>query len=264
MEGEIFLFFSGDIDAKEDKEGADERHPSETLVEEEQRGYRSKERIQIEVIGGREGAEVLQHQVPHHKADERSQYPQEEQITPNGRDQQPLQGEVPGLEEKDGQNGEQAVEKDFPRDENRAVAPLQLEDNQAIEGPKQRSSQGEQIAHGRELQDKVAVEHQESYAKQGNNRAGKQPGSPLLVGEKEARKERGDKRCGADDKGYVGGLRNAECRIFGQEIEATPRQSTQQQPSLIPPVVGHQPTRRDEPDAHVGHQETEQKNLLRT
>ena len=135
--GKFFLFFSGDIDAKEDKEGADERHPSETLVEEEQRGYRGKERIQIEVIGGREGAEVLQHQVPHHKADERSQYPQEEQITPNGRDQQPLQGEVPGLEEKDGQNGEQAVEKDFPRDENRAVAPLQLEDNQAIEGPKQ-------------------------------------------------------------------------------------------------------------------------------
>ena len=84
-----------------------------------------------------------------------------------------------------------------------------------------------------------------------------QPGASLLVGEKEARKERSEKWRRADNKGYIGSLRNAECRIFGEEIEATPCQSTQQQPPLVLPIVGKQPTRRDEPDTHVGHQETE-------
>ncbi len=114
-------------------------HGSKRLAQEKEGADGSEQWIEVDVVGSADGAQTLQDDVPHHKAHQRCQQTQEKQVEQHRRRRERRQGKLPGVHQKGGQDGEQAIEKDLAGDEYRGITVGHTAHNEAVDSPGQSS-----------------------------------------------------------------------------------------------------------------------------
>jgi len=249
------LLLPRQIDAEQYAGSTQQGHGRQRFAQKNQGADGRENRVQIQIIGSADGTQPLEDEVPHHEASQRSQHTKEQQVHPDDRPRERLQRKLPGTNHEGGKYGEQAIKENLAGNEDRGVSLGHLTHNQAIESPAKGSRQREYVTQGRELQHKIAVEDDQSYAQQGQQRTAHQPlRGPLAPIEKPSQQQ-GKQGRAAHNEGHVRGERHTQRRILRQEVERTARHTCQQHPALVLPRAAQQRSWRDEPDAHVGNEE---------
>ena len=221
---------AGDDDAEQDQGGADGAGRRQAFAEQDHRGDQCEHRIEVDVVGRRDVAELGHHQVPGHEAGEGSDKSEEQQVADHGRLAERLQGEAVAVEQE-GDDRQQAVNKNLARGEERAVLLRHLAHEQAVERPAQRRRQGQQVAAQRDLQPRAVEEHHR-HPGQGEDRSADQHpaatdglhrrGETVLAHASVYDREQGrQQRRDAHEERHVAGLRVGQGRVFRQEIEGS-------------------------------------------
>ena len=254
----------------EDEGGAEEEKEGDFLVEEQPREDNRREGVDIDVVRGGDGADLLHRPIPHDETQHRGDKTEEEQIGKDFGSQQQRHRRHIGHENVVGNHRQKAVEKDFPRDENDVVAAVGANHQQAIDRPAKASEERQRIAKGREVEHEMAVEHDDNDAERCQNRAEhlRRAQSFRLV---EATNERGgEERTQADDERGVGGGRVVHRLVFGQKIQRTTRNAESDHQQFVFPVVRQPPKasflpfcQRKRQEQHVGDDESQRENLGR-
>ncbi len=79
----------------------------------------------------------------------------------------------PRGDKEEGQDGEQAVKKDFTRQEYHVVAMAYLLKDNTIDRPTESCREGEQVAQRMDVQQHTSVEHHKGHTQQSHERTGK-------------------------------------------------------------------------------------------
>lgn len=257
------LPFARPVDTTENQGGSGEAYPGDGFAQYQGGANHGKYRIQVDIVRGAQGAQVVHHYVPYRKANERSQDAQEKEVHQHFGLQEARQGELPGVDPEGRQDGEHAVEEHLAGDEEAGVAAAQPADDEAVEGPREGGQQGEKVAQRIEPQDKAAVVDHQGNAQQGNERPDEQVAAGRFPAVEGQSQKGGQQRGGADNERDIGGQGDAQGGVFGQEIERTASDAGSHHPGFVAPGVGQEAVGGNEPDAQVGDEEAEQEDFLR-
>ena len=259
------------IHSDENQGGAEKEVNRDGFVEQKPRENNRREGIDIDVVRGGDGADLLHRPVPHDETEHRCHKAEKEQI-----------GEDFGLQKEQhrrhsfrhenviGNHRQQTVEKDFPRDENHVVAAVCANHQQAINRPTKAGEKRQRVAEGREMEHEMTVEHDDDDTDGSQHRAKHLRRTQPFRFVETTDERSGEKRSQADDERGVGRGRVVHRLVFGEKIQRTARNAESDHQQFILPVVG-QPSKapfpplgkRKRQEQHIGNDESQGENLGR-
>lgn len=211
------------------------------LVEEDGAGHDGGQRIKVGVVRCLECAELVDDPTPQRKAQEGGHNAQEQSVDIDLRFQEIAQGELPWVDGEHRQHGDQTVEEHLAGEEGGIVVLADLSDEQAVDGPADRRSQGQQVAHGVQAQHNLAVEDDEAHARQRQDGARDELPARLELpvdGQGEERRDEGSRR---NDERDVVDIGQSHGHVLTDEVERATRYAEPHHPEFVFPVVTEQP-----------------------
>ena len=259
------------IHSDENQGGAEKEVNRDGFVEQQPRENNRRERIDIDVVRRRDGADLLHRPVPHDETEHRGDKAEKEQIGEDfGLQQERHRRHFFWHENVIGNHRQQAVEKHFPRDENHVVAAVCANHQQAINRPTKAGEKRQRVANRREMEHEMAVEHDNDDSDGCQHRAEHLRRTQSLRLIKTTDERSGEKRSQADDERGVGRGRVVHRLVFGEKIQRTARNAEPDHQQFVFPVVCQPPKtsflplgKRKRQEQHVGNDESQGENLGR-
>lgn len=191
--------------------------------------------IEVNIIGGSDGAEFLHYPVPRQETKHGGHATEEKQI-----------GEDVGTEHKRGRgkagdeqiiwyHGEQAVKKHLAGNEHRIVTLIGGNHQQAINRPTKTGGECQCIAQRGEMKHETPIEHHDRHTDGSQQRARHLHGSQSFRLVEKANQCRGEDGAKADDERGVRGCGMVHRLILGQEIERATRYAKPHHPQFVTP-----------------------------
>ena len=131
---------------KQNQGAADISHGRHGLAEKQCACYHRSDRIEIDIIGRFHRSDARDGPIPQHEANKRGNESEKQEIHPYHWPQETGKRKLPRQNEKDGQDSEEAVEKDLACDKNRTVTARRALHQQAVYGPAECSTECERVA----------------------------------------------------------------------------------------------------------------------